>query len=147
MLLLSLFIKGMLPCKIKVFIYLKKIINIHCFPNPLQIFYSISILFLFLETFPQQMQVHRQTSDRNSLHVTGRESGTSFQEQIPRLPTVPLSRRSPSWPSRLRLGGAPASSSGSYQSKLEEHMLTGTALCVQPLFSQQQNKAGPWQEA
>jgi len=26
--------------------------------------------------------------------------------------------------------GAPASSSGSYQSKLEEHMLTGTALCV-----------------
>ncbi len=79
--------------------------------------------------------------------VTGRESGISFQEQISRLPTDPLSRRSPSWPSRHRLGGALASSSGSYQSKLEEHMLAGTALCVQPLFSQQQNKAGPWQEA
>lgn len=102
--------------------------------------YSIGILFLLLDA--QQMQVNQQV-----FHVTGRESGTAFQEQIPRLPTVPLSRQDPSWPSRHRLGGAPASSSGSYQSKLEEHMLTGTALCVEPLFSQQQNKAGPWQEA
>lgn len=72
-----------------------------------KIFYSISILFLFLDTFSQQMQVHQQRSDRNSLHVTGRESGTSFQEQISRLPTVPLFRQVPSWSSQHRLKRGP----------------------------------------
>ncbi|KAJ8014162.1 hypothetical protein DPEC_G00037380 [Dallia pectoralis] len=40
-----------------------------------------------------------------------------------------------------------ASSSGSYQGKLEEHMLGGPGLCVEPLFSQQQNKGRLGKEA
>lgn len=106
--------------------------------------HNISITLHFPGSFPQQMQVHQH----NIFHVTGRESGTPHSRN--RSLDSPLSLfpdETHPVPHSTETERPSTSSSGTYQSKFKEHMLTGTALCVQPVFSQQPYKARPWQKA
>lgn len=75
------------------------------------------------------MQVHQKTSDLNIFHVTGRESGTSHSRN--RSLDSPLSLfpdETHPVPHGTDTERPSTSSSGTYQSKFKEHMLTSSAL-------------------